>query len=245
VWEPRAGVLFPERCVEAWLEGAVAHGAELRTDTPLVSWRATASRVEVTTPNGTVEAGALVLACGAWMTDASPELRLPLTVERTVLHWFDPRRDRAAFAADRLPVFLMEYEPDQILYGMPELPEVGAGVKVARHHQGETTTADTVRREVSQDEIDGMDPLVSQFAPALAGGWLRSATCMYTNTPDGDFIIDRHPSHPHVVVLSPCSGHGFKFSSAIGDIAADLVTIGQSRFDLTPFAVTRAGFQPT
>jgi glycine/D-amino acid oxidase-like deaminating enzyme len=96
-----------------------------------------------------------------------------------------------------------------------------------------------VRREVSRDEIDGMAPLIEAFTPQLAGRWIRSAVCMYTNTPDEDFIIDRHPAHDRVLVLSPCSGHGFKFSSAIGELAADLLTTGSTRFDLSPFRLFR------
>jgi sarcosine oxidase len=239
VWEPRAGVLFPERCIAAHLARATARRADLRFNEPLVSWRVSAGGVEVTTPRGTIAAGALVIASGAWTAAILSELGLPLQVERTVLHWFATPADGRAFGPDALPIFLLEHARARILYGMPELPEAGVGVKLARHHQGETTTADRVRREVDRAEIDGMAPLVDAFAPALAGRWIRSAVCMYTNTPDEDFIIDRHPAHEQVLVLSPCSGHGFKFSSAIGELAADLMTTGSSRFDLSPFRLSR------
>jgi sarcosine oxidase len=239
VWEPRAGVLFPERCIAAQLARASAHGAELRLDEPLVSWRATGDGVEVTTSRGVLRGGALVFACGAWTAPIVADLDLPLRVERTVLHWFAPPDEGRAFAPEWLPIFLLEYAASRFIYGMPQLPEAGDGVKVARHHEGETTTAESVRREVGQDEIDGMRPLVEAFAPALAGRWRRSAVCMYTNTPDEDFIIDRHPAHANVVVLSPCSGHGFKFSPVIGEIAADLITRGSTAFDLAPFRLSR------
>jgi sarcosine oxidase len=244
VWEPRAGILLPERCIAAHLAQAVALGAELRVDEALESWRAAGDGVEVRTARGTIEAEALVVACGAWAgpmlgEPGSGGLKLPLRVERTVLHWFAAPDEGRAFAPDALPIFLLEHAPGRILYGMPELREVGAGVKVARHHEGETTTADTVRREVSRDEIDGMTPLIDAFTPKLAGRWIRSAVCMYTNTPDEDFIIDRHPAHDRVLVLSPCSGHGFKFSSAIGELAADLLTAGSTCFDLSPFRISR------
>jgi sarcosine oxidase len=239
VWEPRAGVLFPERCIDAHLAGAVRHGAVLHTREPLVSWRAAGNDVTVTTSSATHSAGSLVLACGAWIADLVPELALPLTVERTVLHWYRPRSRRAAFAPDRFPIFLLEYDPGRMIYGMPELPDVGEGVKVARHHEGESTSADAIRRDVSRTEIEAMEPLLGEFAPDLAGGWLRSAVCMYTNTPDEDFLLDRHPAHPNVHLLSPCSGHGFKFSSAIGELVADLATTGACGFDLTPFRFGR------
>jgi glycine/D-amino acid oxidase-like deaminating enzyme len=110
---------------------------------------------------------------------------------------------------------------------------------VARHHEGATTSADDVCREVSPAEVDAMAPLLDEFVPDLAGGWVRSAVCMYTNTPDEDFLIDRHPEHANVWLLSPCSGHGFKFSTVIGELTADLVTVGRCAFDLTPFRVNR------
>lgn len=84
-----------------------------------------------------------------------------------------------------------------------------------------------------------MQALLARYLPQAAGRILDRATCVYTNTPDHDFLLDRHPAHPNVIIASPCSGHGFKFSSAIGEIIADLVTTGETRFDLNPFAVSR------
>ena len=97
------------------------------------------------------------------------------------------------------------------------------------------TSADKISREVTPSEIEAMKHLVRPFLPQLSGN-LRSATvCMYTNTPDGHFLIDQHPEHPQVLIASPCSGHGFKFSSVIGEIVCDLIQQGRSRFDLSLF----------
>jgi len=96
-----------------------------------------------------------------------------------------------------------------------------------------------VRRDVHADEIAAVRSLLQRFLPDGNGELLETAVCLYTNAPDDHFIIDRHPEHPAVIIASPCSGHGFKFSSAIGEILADLVTAGKSRFDLSPFAITR------
>jgi glycine/D-amino acid oxidase-like deaminating enzyme len=112
-------------------------------------------------------------------------------------------------------------------------------VKAAIHHEGETTDAEHVRRDVTADDEATVRPLVERLLPAAAGRLRESCVCLYTNTPDHDFLIDRHPEHEQVFIVSPCSGHGFKFSPVIGEIVADLVTRGASRFDLTAFSLER------
>ena len=241
VLEPRAGVLFPERGIAAQLQVAEQHGAELRLSTPVWSWQRDGDGVAVTTAAGTMRAGTLVVAAGPWAASLVSELSPMLTVERQVLHWFRPHAHGQAFAADRLPIFLLEHEPGRMLYGVPELPEVGVGVKVACHHDGETTTADAIQREVSTSEVEAMTPLLTELLPDLAGGWDRSSVCMSTNTPDQHFLIDWHPSCDHVLLVSPCSGHGFKFSPVVGEIAADPVISRSASFDLTPFRFRRPG----
>jgi sarcosine oxidase len=239
IWEPRAGVLLPEPCIESHLRLGARHGATLRCDTLVRSWRAEGSRVSLSTSAGRFDADWLVLAAGAWMSDLLPELASTLSVERQVLHWYRPRAHPGAFRAERLPVFLIEHDQGGILYGIPELPDVGAGVKVARHHNGETTSAASIDRSVRPGEIQSLELLIASFLPGLAGGWQRASVCMYTNTPDEHFLIDRHPALPNVLVISACSGHGFKFAPVVGEVAADLITGGASRFDLTPFRFGR------
>jgi sarcosine oxidase len=112
-------------------------------------------------------------------------------------------------------------------------------VKAAIHHEGETTDAEHVRRDVTADDEAMVRSLVERLLPAAAGRRRESCVCLYTNTPDHDFVIDRHPGHEQVFIVSPCSGHGFKFSPVIGEIVADLVTTGTSRFDLQPFSLER------
>jgi sarcosine oxidase len=236
VWEPRAGMLEPEAAIAAHLSVAQARGAELRLNEPVLSWSAFSDGVAVTTTEGTYTARHLILSAGAWISQLLPELTRPLVVERNVLYWFRPRRNPERFGPDAFPIFIAEYDPGHFWYGFPD---VGDGLKVALHHDGEHTTADTVRRDVDADEIAAVRSLLQRFLPDANGDLLETAVCLYTNAPDDHFIIDRHPDHPAVVIASPCSGHGFKFSSTIGEILADLVTAGRSRFDLSPFAITR------
>ena len=236
VWEPRAGVLDPEACVTAQLERAEHRGADLRTHEAVDTWHATSHGVEVKTTHGIERASQLVVAAGSWLPALIPNLARSLTVERIVLYWFDPVTNAELFAPERLPVWIWEHEKDRFIYGFPRLAR---GVKIARHHEGEICTPDDVRRDVAEEETSGMRALVRRRMPALDGALLGTATCLYTNTPDGDFVIDRHPAYQQVLIVSACSGHGFKFASAMGEVIADLVSTGRSRFDLEPFRLAR------
>jgi sarcosine oxidase len=235
IWEPRAGVLEPEAAIDAQLSIARSARAELRFGEKVTKWRATSDGVEVTTHTGTHTAAKLVISAGAWLGDLVPELRLPLTVERNAVYWFDPRV-KGELTPDKLPIFIHEYAPDQTWYGFANF---GDGVKVALHHQGEPTTAQTVRRAVSDEEVEGIRALIRRYLPGADGPLRSTSVCVYTNTPDQDFILDAHPEHPSVLIASPCSGHGFKFSIAIGELIADDLMGERRRFDLAPFRITR------
>ena len=232
LWEPRAGILFPEACVGAHLALAQASGATLRYDEPLMSWRSEGDGVRVVTDHGEYRAGQVLLTAGGWIQSLVPELNLPFTVERQAVYWFAPRIDPAIFAPARCPIHLWEAAPGEFFYGFPDL---GDGVKVARHHAGEAADPERLRREVSDAEVAAMRELVRRFLPDADGALRSTSVCMYTNTPDEHFWIDRHPVHPQVLIASPCSGHGFKFSTVIGEVLAELLDNGQSRFDLSLF----------
>jgi sarcosine oxidase len=238
VWEPRAGILFPEACIAAHLMMARREGATLRCDEPVVRWEPEGDGVRVFTGGGEYSARQMLLTAGSWTKALLPDWNLPLSVERQVQFWFEPKLPDA-FLPDRCPVHLWEYEPGQYFYGFPDL---GDGVKVAVHHQGEVTGPDSIRREVAPSDVDSMRRLIERFLPG-ANGALRSAVvCMYTNTPDSHFLLDRLPGFPQVLVASPCSGHGFKFSSSIGEGLAEWLIAGRARFDLELFG-WRSGIQ--
>jgi sarcosine oxidase len=238
VWEPRAGVLAPEACVQAQLDEARRAGATLRFDEPIERWRADDAGVVVFTAHHAHRARQLVISAGAWVASLLPGLRVPFRVERQVLHWFEPLRDAAAFAPARCPIHLWQFDGARFFYGFPDR---GAGVKLAFHHGGEATTADTVRRDVAQAEVDEVRRAVRRFVPAADGRLLASTVCLYTNTPDEHFWLDRHRAHANVIVASPCSGHGFKFAPVIGEIVADLVELRTPAFDLAAFRTRGLG----
>ena len=237
IFDPRAGLLKPESCIEAMLAQADIFGAELVYDAMVIEWASREEGVSVTIADGTTfTADSLVLATGAWIGELAPVLAPHLTVARQVLHWFDTTVSTGRLSPAHCPIFIWEHDPPHIFYGFPDH---GEGLKVAIHHEGETTTAETVNREVSPAEVEQARELTDHLLPGVVGDHLRSAVCMYTNTLDGHFVVDRHPQHQNVILASPCSGHGFKFMIALGEVAADLVDGARPRFDMTTFRLDR------
>ncbi|MBA2685211.1 MAG: N-methyl-L-tryptophan oxidase [Gemmatimonadaceae bacterium] len=233
--EPRAGLLFPEKCVEAHLALAQRAGATIRTGVAVTGWDADEG-VRVMTDAGELRAETLIIAAGPWLSSLVPELELPLEIERQLFHWFEPSSHPEWYAAAHSPISLIEYAEDRYF---ATFPDVGDGVKAGIHHEGAVIDIDAAREPASAAEGAEMLALLARYLPEAAGTILDRATCVYTNTPDHDFVLDAHPEHPNVIIASPCSGHGFKFSSAVGEILADLITKGETTFDLSPFAISR------
>jgi sarcosine oxidase len=235
VLEVRAGVLMPEDAIAALLGEAARIGAELRFDEPVLSWAPDGDGVRVTSGAGTIRARRLVLSAGAWMEPALMRHSLPLAVTRQVMFWVRPG-DRERFHPDRFPVWLWETAEGPVWYGFPDL---GDGPKIARHHGGQPTTAGEVERDVGPGESAAALEFIGRAIPPLGGPVTDARVCLYTNTPDEDFVLDRHPDCPAVLIASPCSGHGFKFAPTIGELLADLVMNQTPRFDLSPFRADR------
>jgi sarcosine oxidase len=238
LFEPRAGVLLPEAAIATALELAVAAGAELHLDEPVLAWEAGA-RIAIRTGRAEYLVDRLVLAAGAWMAGPLPGVSLELTVARQTLFWFAPATLREDVSPARMPIFIWEWEPGSAFYGFPDL---GDGVKLAIHHQGEPADPDGLRRPPDAGEEARLRGIMAARTPMLNGPLLGSTTCLYTNTSDGDFVLGRAPGDARVILASPCSGHGFKFAPAIGEVLADLVLDRPPGFDLTPF---RPGRDPS
>ena len=231
VVDPRAGWLDPEQCNAAHLKLAARNGADLRFEDRLESWSANSSGVQVTTSKATYSAEHLVLCMGAWTRD------VPLEVERQCVFWFDSP-NRAHYELSVFPIWAYEYKVGHITYGFPRLDR---GVKASVMHSGEIVASpESVDRDVTDDELAILRQAITPILPELARAKDRErGTCLFTNTRDHDFVIDFHPRSSRVVISSACSGHGFKFASVVGEIQTDLVTEGRSRFDLTPFKLSR------
>lgn len=235
VFEENGGILFPEECIGAFVGLATEAGCEFSSSEVVTGWMRDGEAIRVETPKGVYSADKLVLCTGPWMSRLTGGL-LPLKVERQVPFWFSSRGDRR-FSSGQMPVFLMEDETG-LFYG---IPEVGHGVKVARHHQGELVEPDSVKREVVPEDAAPVEAFVSKRLPGLGLPHESAMTCLYTNTPDLNFAVGLHPDDDRVVIVSACSGHGFKFASVMGEVAADLATKGTTSFDISFLSPARFG----
>ena len=230
--DKEAGVVHAERAIETHLSKAQIAGAKLFTDERVLEIDLS-STVEVKTDKNTFSADAVIVSAGAWLPELLTLPKLSLKVERQVLFFLDVGNDKN-FSPENLPVVSVEYgEPIRNFYCIQNF---GKGFKIARHHEGKISPTDEIDREVYQQEKDDIERLFDRFFNGFPGNVLESKTCLYTNTPTRDFLIDFHPDHDNALILSPCSGHGFKFSSVIGEISADLLEKGKSDFNLEEFS---------
>jgi sarcosine oxidase len=224
VLDAQAGWLAPERSVETHLRQAERHGATVRFGEPIERWERDGDGVVVTSGQGRYRARRLVIAAGAWLSRLLPQLAPHLWVERNVLFWFEPRGELEAFS--KLPVYIVQ-DSDRNYYGFPY--DADHGLKMAGLHFGDRVDPDTVDREPSDTDEERVRAWLRRRMPVANGERRRAQVCLYTNSPDGHFIIDRDGP---VTYASACSGHGFKFASAVGEILADLAISGRSSLDI-------------
>ncbi len=234
IYEPRGGILSLEECLEATLETAA--GADLHFDEPVLGWSAAATGVAIRTDRRECRARRLAIVAGAWTAALLPGVALPLAVDRTVQYWFEPAE--GGFEGD-FPSWVWEVEPGRVWYGFPPTP---GGIKTGMHWDaGRGTDVDRVDRVVHASEKLAMRSLFERHAPGATRRLNHSSVCLYTNTPDHDFILDRHPDHEDIVVFAGGSGHAFKFAPALGSLMADLLEDSPPKHDLRHFSIGRFG----
>lgn len=243
-YEPDAGFVRPEACIATQLALAAARGATLRTGEQVLSIEENGDGVRVATDRGRYEAGQLVLSAGPWVTRlAGPALAQLFTLTRQVLYWFDVAQTHAQFVTPRFPVWIWELQDvDCVIYGFPAIDGPAGGAKVAtEQYRRSLRPADIEALEpVSESEAREMHArLVASHLPGLDRTLVKAAACIYTATPDFQFLIDRHPQMPRVIVASPCSGHGFKHSAAVGEALAAMALGRDPPHDLSSFSLAR------
>lgn len=232
------GFLRPEACVETQLKLAKNKGAEIHLNEQVLTFEQTHGMVRVKTAAAEYSAKTLVLAAGPWLPELMEAKLMPgLKVTRQIVCWF---RVKAAariedFQPQRFPVFVWQVPAEQISYGFPALGGREDGVKVSTEQYAVAVDPDNMDRTVSVAEQNALyDEYVGPYFPGLDRACVRSAVCLYTSVPDSRFVIDRHPVHSGVIVASPCSGHGFKHSAAIGEAVAQMA-LGEPHLDLSEF----------
>ena len=220
-YEPDAGYLRPESCVRAQLALAQKRGAQLKYGERVQRISQEGDGVLVTTDRASYRAAQAVVCVGAGIVELLPTLAPRFTISRQLQYWFE------AEGHESLPVWIWELQGrDHAIYGFPSQ---GGIAKLA---------TESFTREITPDEM--YTSLVSPFLKGVGARCVKTVPCLYTATADFRFLIDRHPDMDRVIVASPCSGHGFKHSAAIGEALAQWALDGKPRLDLSPFAIPAA-----
>jgi monomeric sarcosine oxidase len=216
---PTSGFLDVEPALHAMGDQARVLGVKIREEEPVQSWAVDGEGVRVKTDQAEYTADRLIITAGAWASRVLAELGLPLQVLRKVLFWLEVE-DESRFDPAIMPVYVSDSSFGEV-YGFPIFGQ--PGLKIARHDGGTPAEPDTLGREVHPGEESDVVRFGQSFFPGVTGGVVKSAVCMYTMTPDGNFIVDRHPEHSNIAIGAGFSGHGFKFATAIGEALVDLV----------------------
>ncbi len=236
VYQADGGFLLSERCIIGYVSAALELGAEVHGREQVLSWEPWGDGVKIQTDKDSYTAGSLVISAGSWASKLVPDLTELAIPERQVLAWFQPNQPKL-FNPGVFPVWGLEVDEGRFYgfpsYGMP-------GFKVGRyHHLNEQVDPDTMDREPNARDEEVLREFTRIYFPDAAGPTLALKTCMFTNTPDEHFILDRLPDYPQVCIAAGFSGHGFKFCSVVGEIMADLSQDGETPHDLSLFRLSR------
>ncbi len=240
-YEPESGVLRPERCIQTQLELALADQAEIRSCEAVVDYRADADGVTVWTEKDKYRADKLILCAGAWMSELLPApSRGELRVCRQVIHWYEAP-DLRLFDPSVFPYVIWIGDAPEDFWSVFPAPSDGVpGVKMVSEQYHTSEEIHAISREVTPAEIADMrQRLTVQRLRGTTERSVRADVCLYTVTRDEHFIIDFHPNSRRVVMASPCSGHGFKHSAAIGETLAQMALDGGAELDVDGFAISR------
>ncbi|MDJ0332894.1 N-methyl-L-tryptophan oxidase [Planococcus sp. S3-L1] len=236
-FEPASGILKCESCIRAYRTLAEQHGATLLMDSKVNELSVHDQRVTVKTEAQTFSSDALVISAGAWSRDllSMLGLNLPLNPVRKTFAWFDAGEN--LYNHTNFPAFTFATSQG-FYYGFPSID--GSGLKVGRHDGGQSIDPDKSIPEFGQLDEDRTDlrNFLNHYMPSVKQ-LKYGKTCMYTLTPDEDFIIDLHPDYSNVAIAAGFSGHGFKFSSAVGQILSELISSGKTEQNIAPFSLDR------
>ncbi|MEQ1876344.1 MAG: N-methyl-L-tryptophan oxidase [Bdellovibrionia bacterium] len=222
-FEPDGGYLFVEQCIQFFIDNAIKKGADLRFEQKVESWQNVDGAIEVNTAGETFLSRKLVICLGAWTGKNTPDFKLPLSPKRTAMYWFKQGR-----AQPTLPVFFQETGFGPWIYGFPPL---NREVKMSFHNVYTDCDPDTVKRTIDAPEIKAIEKFTRSLMP-LVGSYSRGKACMYTMTPDENFVVGPlKDQHSNVFLACGFSGHGFKFAPAIGELASNFA-LGKKQPDI-------------
>jgi sarcosine oxidase len=236
VFDPQGGYIRPEAAVWGNLKLATADGAHIHIG-ERVTGIERGETITVRSPQARYETHKVILATGAWIAELVPELAALARPIKQVVAWYQPR-DGFLAQPERMPCFLSDEGQDGTWFGFPQ---IGVdGVKIGKHcHFLEPINPDEANPPITQADIDLLDSFAARRMPEVATTQVKAVTCRYTMLPGENFLIDVLPDDSRVVVCSACSGHGFKFSSVLGEILADLALDGGTTLPIAPFTFDR------
>lgn len=237
-YEPTAGFIMPEKCISAQLYIARRNRARILTNTKVTNVVPFHDKVIVQTSVGTFTAGKVIISAGAWVKKIlGSKFDSIFQIHRQVLYWFNIRNVYSQFTSDRgFPVFI--WNGRNFIYGFPAINGPDAGLKVGSESINEVDP-DKIERHVSFSEINEMYVKTSTILPNIGSDCIKAAVCMYTETADRHFVIDYHPESENIIIASPCSGHGFKHSAAIGEALSEMAVSGRTALDISHFGLSR------
>ncbi len=232
--DPQGGYLRPEAAVMGYLKLAASDGAALHFGERVTAIEPGGDGVTIISATGRYSASKVIIATGSWIGELVPALRDHAVPIKQVVAWYQPT-DGFMTMPQRMPVFIRDEGENGSFFGFPA---IGVdGIKIGRHaHFREPIDPNQPNPPVNERDTHLLDSFINHRLPAAAGVRVRSATCRYTMLPSEDFLLDLLPGDKRIVVASPCSGHGFKFTSVVGEILADLALDGGTNLPIGAFS---------
>lgn len=232
IFEPDAGFVRPEGVVKMYADDAIANGAEIRTHTPVLSWKREWGRIRVRTAEQDYTSDKLIITAGPWASRMIPGLRTELVVTQQFLVWIAPP-DPSVFSLGKFPCWFVEDPAMGTFYGFPVLPAGDfagpVGLKLAHHQPGELCSPGDVATKIPPGDERNIRQFLKTYLPQAGDQFVQVKSCLYTYSPDTHFIIDHLPGYgDDVTIACGFSGHGFKFVPVVGEILADLAIKGET-----------------
>ena len=244
LFEPEAGFIPPERSIRLYAREAEKKGATIHSNEKVVEWKDTGSGVTVTTDKTTYECNKLIITAGAWAGKMIPGFSRKIKVTRQFVAWIKTKNDKA-FELNNFPCWMIaDDDKHGCYYGFPLLDTKRfgepAGLKLAHHYPNDVTDPDNVNRQPTKEDVEDVKYCLDKYLPGVFDAVLSTKICLYANSPDENFIIDKLPGYEeNVSIACGFSGHGFKFASVVGEILADLATEGKTGIPIKFLNATR------
>jgi sarcosine oxidase len=234
--EPNAGFVTPEKAIRVYADLAKKKGASIHVQEKVMEWKKDEDGFVVKTNKDSYRGNKLIITTGAWSGKMIPGFQQKLKVTRQFLAWVKMKNENE-FSYGNFPCWLIaDEEKHDAYYGFPQLPaeKFGppGGMKLAHHFAEKETDPDNVNRQITEEDENDLKYLLDKYFPGEFESFLSTKVCLYTNTPDEDFIIDKLPGNEDVVIATGFSGHGFKFVSVVGEILTDLAMDGKTELPI-------------